>query len=296
MAHDVGADSMALKRNEFDEDFFVFLTTLRDLEILARAVEMQITNAQSVMRRAMEDSRKQQPQAGPKKASIGLSTLLSIPNIFEAEPSRISFGSASREDEEMLRLVDELNGRAQAQGLCMVYEATERFLKQFAIRLYFAKRNEWELKYRKDFHARNPQYAKDGFRNTDTYLEKYVDHVAKHNCDKLLKELRLMLPEFNLICENNWFANLYEVYRAIAFIRHTTVHRAREPEPTELMQSSTWVRGTVEALTEKSVATGRDTILPWVNRSYTLYEGAAAFAYALYRVVSQQLKRKVAIQ
>jgi hypothetical protein len=284
---------MAQKANVFDTVLRKLFDALADIELLCHATHMQIENAASLANQALERGRAESARSGRQANTfIGISTALSIPDLFEPSPRRRSYQPQSRHDEEMLKLIRELDNRLQAQCIGFAYEAFEVFLKELCADLFFCMRKAWPPASAKAFHKSNPKYGKAAAKNTPEYFSAYVDYRANYNSDELLKELRDMLPDVVSTGEKNWFGDVFAHYRLVSVIRHLTVHRGGEVGHHSFRKLGVWDKQVATDVTQRSAITGRSTLLPTVTLTAHLIEGLTALAHILYRAASKELGMK----
>jgi hypothetical protein len=284
---------MALKANVFDSPTRDFLDTLTDLEFLGRAVEMQLRNAESIGQSVIKERRRNHTgDLRIDETGIGIRSRLLIPDIFEKDPTfaRVTYGGESKHDEEFLAMIREINYRSQAQTLCMVYEALEKFVKRIGSLLFYQKRTEWTLERRADFHEKKRDWAKQGSRNTAEYFEAYVSFVANNNCDPLLSEILGHYPRLQTAMSANKAFDLTEVLRILSCIRHSTVHSNGEVSDRTTRKLQKADRAFIKSITMKSTITSRETILPPVGAAAIIFDGISALGLALYRVISDDCK------
>ncbi|HME73077.1 MAG TPA: hypothetical protein VKM54_24895 [Myxococcota bacterium] len=284
---------MAQKTNVFDTALRKLFDALADIVLLCRATHMQIENAASLANQALEEGRAESASSGRQAStSIEISTALSIPDLFKPSHHRLSYQPQSRHDEEMLKLIRELDNRLQAQCIGLAYEAFAAFLKEMSANLFFCMRKTWTPIAAKAFHKSKPKYAKAAAKNTPEYFSAYVKYLANYNSNELLKELRDMLPDIVSTGEKNWFGDLFEHYYLVSVIRHLTVHRGGEIGPQSFRKLGAWGKGVATDVTQQSALTGRATLLPTVTLTAHLIEGLTALAHVIYRAVSKKLGMK----
>lgn len=287
---------MALQKNEFNAATRTLLDTLVDLKFIGDATDSQLRKIESSVKASVEEYRQKLASEGKAASNImGISSRLLIPDLFRTTRSRrVPYGDESKHDDELVALIKEINGRSQAQCLCMVYEAFERFLKAFAPPLFYQMRKTWKLLHQKKFHTANKDIAKVDNRNTPQYFAAYVSHIARNNCDDLVKELKRLLPEFKRTASSNWYSNLFSYYRLLACIRHTTVHCNgeinRQSQSYRNLQKNE--PGDLKSMTWDSNVTGKDTILPLVTDAERFINAISAFALLIYHIASKECKMK----
>jgi hypothetical protein len=280
---------MALKKNVFDDATIEFLDALADLEFIARASDLQLRQLVRKGRLSLEEYRQEIIKEGNLQNNImGISSRLLIPNLFGTKYGRVAFGHESKHDDELFKLLDEINFRSQAQSLCVTYETFERFLKRFGCLLFFQNRNTWKLVQIRKFHQNQTEMAKAESKGTKKYFHEYVAFVAKNNCEDLLREIGKALPSFDTLAKNNWHGDFYSDFRILSCIRHTTVHCNGEVGEHTRQKLQHMEREFVESITIKSVVTSRDTILPPVGAAERLLNGISALVYSLYRIASNE--------
>jgi hypothetical protein len=285
---------MAKKPNLFDAPTFTFFDTVADIEFLTWATDIELRTAGSRRQEILDEHRNELAKEGkPTTGVIGISSRLLIPNLFRPKHERVSFGNEKWQDEHLITMIEELNHRAQAQCLCMVYEAFEKFLKAFAPILFYQLRATLKLAQKDQFHQKHKSMAKAAVRNTPQYFEAYTAHACSYNCDELIKEIAELLPEFDSKAKNNWLGDLYAFYRAISCLRHTTVHSNGQvsARSTKKLQKDDgeWIK----QITRRSVITGEDTLLPSVRASEHFLNGIMAFVYTLYRLTSKRFNMQL---
>jgi hypothetical protein len=284
---------MAQKTNVFDTALRKLFDGLADIKLLCRATHMQIENAASLANQALERGRAESASSGRQASTfIGISTVLSIPDLFKPSHHRLTYRPQSRHDEEMLKLIRELDNRLQAQCIGLAYEAFEVFLKEMSAELFFCMRKTWTPVEAKAFHKSKPKYAKAAAKNTPEYFSAYVEYLANYNSNELLKELQDMLPDIVSVGKKNWFGDVFERYCLVSVIRHLTVHRGGEVGPQSFRRLGAWGKEIGTDVTEQSALTGRATLLPTVTLTAHLIEGLAALAHIIYRAVSKKLGMK----
>jgi hypothetical protein len=250
---------------------------------------MQVENAASLAGRALDSGREEDASAGKKSGKhIGITTAMTIPDLFK-QNHRLTYQIQGRHNDEMLSLITELNNRLQAQCIGLAYEAFEVFLKDFAVELFFCTRATWSLKQRKAFHKAKKEFAKANVRNTKEYFTEYVNYLAVYNSEKLLDELREMLPDTSKTGEQNWFGNVFALHKMISVIRHLTVHRGGEVGHQSLRKLGGNEKLIIEQVTQKSAITKRPTILPTVTLTAHLIEALTALAHVFYRTAGKEL-------
>jgi hypothetical protein len=245
----------------------------------------------------VEEYRQKLASEGKAASNImGISSRLLIPDLFRTTPfRRVAYGDESKHDDELVAIIMEINGRSQAQCLCMIYEALERFLKAFTPPLFYKTRKSWKLLHQKKFNTAKKDMAKVENRNTPQYFAKYVSYIARNNCDDLVKELARLLPTFKQIASSNWYSNLCSDYRLLALIRHTTVHcngeigKLRNGEIGKLRKIE---REALKSMTRVSNVTGKDTILPLFTDAERFFNAISAFALLIYQIASVECKMK----
>ena len=169
-----------------------------DLKFIGYATDCQLRKIESSVKASVEEYCQKLASEGKAASNImGISSRLLIHYLFRTTRfSQVTYRDKSKHDDELVDLIIEINGRSQAQCLCMVYEAFEWFLKAFAPPLFFKMRKSkevlsrmWKLLQQKKFHKVNKDMAKVENRNTPQYFEKYVLYIARNNCDDLVEEL-----------------------------------------------------------------------------------------------------------
>ncbi len=284
---------MAQRTNVFDTALRKLFDALSDVELLSRAAHMQIGNAASFANQAMKKGLADNASSGQQaKTFIGISTALSIPELFKPTHHRLSYQPQSRHDDAMLKLIRELDNRLQSQCIGLAYEAFEAFLKEMSADLFFRMRKTWTPAAAKAFRKSKPKYAKAATKNTPEYFSAYVEYLASYNSNELLKELRDMLPDIVSTGEKNWFGDVFELYRVVSVIRHLTVHRGGEVGPQSFRKLGACGKGIATEITQQSAITGRSTLLPTVTLTAHLIEGLTALAHILYRAASKELGMK----
>ena len=94
------------------------------------------------------------------------------------------------------------------------------------------------------------------------------------------------LPDSDPLKKEPLAAELFAIYRAVACIRHTTVHRDGQPSTYSMRKLQRWDKDLVKQLTRPSVLTGEETILPTATAAAVLFEGMAGLGYCLYKTSS----------
>jgi hypothetical protein len=221
---------MASRKNDFDPATIRLLDAITDLEFISRASDFQLRKAIRSVEKSLGEYRQERAAEGKTVTRImGMSSRLLIPDLSSPTIKRVAYGDESKHDEELIELINEINYRLQAQCLCVLYEAFERFLKEFAAPLFYQRRGS-KLRQAKQYHSKEKEMAKAEKRNTPEYFSGYVKFVGSSNCRELINEVVSMLPDFAALVSSNWHGDLLSDYRLLSCIRHATVHNDGEPD------------------------------------------------------------------
>jgi len=276
---------MATKTNVFDHDTLDFFNKMADLENLFRAAQVYLGRVQHEAYYTLEEKQEEAKASGQFASNVlGLSTRIYIPDITGNDLKRLSYETRHNKDRDVLLLMAEVMGRAQAQALSAAYEVFEHYLKVVAPILFFHAKHH-RLHHEKRLQKSDKYQNIKKLRGTSIYFQTYVKVIASYNCNELIDEILAILPKLDQLSKSNPLGDLRNFQRIISGIRHASVHSHGElSRKAKLSQEA---RQYIEAMMIKSPVTGRMTIVPNSSNTERILYGIMAFVYAFYVVASE---------
>lgn len=275
---------MSQKKDAFADDLKTFFRILGNLLYTSAVAESVTKHAVSKGRKDLKEWKAEGKQ--PNRGMHELSTVIGLPN-YIIDSEYVTYTQHERReasDEELYRIMEEVEKRLQAQALCEIFETLESFLRRAYATYLFHARNERfpDVKPTFDgtFRSHWKKLRKKPAENTQPYYRAYVEWLAP-SCEDCFREFRQKLPYFQGKSGKR-LEGLATNAADIEFCRHRIVHAHGQYDPDELMHLSRHQRRNVKAMTRKSVLTGEPTLLPSnesIRSTVSGFSGIVLLAY-----------------
>lgn len=286
---------MAPKANPFTEPTKHFLTQVGDLSHCVFVGSVASASRIKKLEADLEEHKATSEK--PDRPLFGASSQFPIPVAALSGQKYYYFPGRDDANEHYIQLIAELNGRANAQALSLLFESVEHFIRAFAGKLYFQTRNPdgyHRIKMqpdRKRFHKhRAKQSGGQKAVNTPEYFQQYVEWYTARNCDALIKDLLKVVPGIRDYTTRNG-DDVFAFVKVLGQCRHRIVHNNGLISD-EVLESfpADW-QGMLRMWgVRKSLITEGMTLLPEQHLVKHACEWAGTVGLLLYHLVAEALK------
>lgn len=282
------------KKNQFTEDFAVFMKTSVDLIHLLTFLPWQFQMAQSTVKRSVEILEKQ----GMPKDCFGPMTGSSIINIFHdgVWVTRAPGGKRITVGKDVDRMATEVEGRFSASAIGALHEAWEEYVKHLYPKFLWNLRDEFPIPNREGFHAKHTDWRSK--HKTAEYFNEYAAWACFSNVNEPLKVFRteldwspVKMPHW--LADNNCVIEWMEVPRMLAFCRNCIIHNNGRVFEKSLKRYGKAQRQVIKSMMSKSMLAEDERILPTAKIADKLIEAMLSLAYGVYVLLSNRCKLEV---
>jgi hypothetical protein len=179
-----------------------------------------------------------------------------------------------------------MEGRYHSYILVAGYERLESYLKTMYRSMLYQLRGQVTLKSKRDFHKRNPKWAKE--QNTPPYFAAYAKFACRRNCDEAMAVFQKVLPWDTMVLHLMHLMPFEQIYDLLGFCRHCIVHdEGRLPEETRVTLDVNQCEF-IQRCMRRSVLTGEETILPDKQRTGLVIEMLVSYGHAIYVLLTEK--------